>query len=323
MRFDRCPADGDLPERWILEGADVQATVVPEAGMNLVSLAVAGVERLRMPEPLGSFMATARTGGVPLLHPWANRLRGDRYGFEGIEVDLGGFDGLKRDGAGLPMHGLLLRHGGWRIETTAGERGGVVEGRLGWTDETPGFEAHPFPHDLAIRWEIGQGEGVTARCTTIVEAGGIDVPLGTGWHPYLRPAAGVDRAAIEVRGPEMRRAELDGSGLPVLDPDGQPRLAPPSSIDGPLGDRTFDDLHRPVGRGWSASVRCGDDEVTLRADEHWSWLQVYAPAGSDYVCFEPMLAPTAALTDGSAAVVPAGGRLEATFEIHVHVEEER
>ena len=108
----------------------MQATVVPEAGMNLVSLVVAGVERLRMPEPLGPFMATARTGGVPLLHPWANRLRGDRYVFEGIEVDLGGFDGLKRDGTGLPMHGLLLRHGGWRVETTAGERGGIPAAEL-------------------------------------------------------------------------------------------------------------------------------------------------------------------------------------------------
>ena len=37
------------------------------------------------------------------------------------------------------------------------------------------------------------------------------------------------------------------------------------------------------------------------------------------MCFEPMLAPTAALTDGVAAIVPAGTVFQASFAIRFTV----
>ena len=49
----------------------------------------------------------------------------------------------------------------------------------------------------------------------------------------------------------------------------------------------------------------------------YRFAQVFAPPGSDFVCFEPMTAPTNALVAGgpNLTVVEPGGRHEAAFAI--------
>ena len=295
--------------------------LVPSAGMNLVSLSVDGEDRLVLPAPLEKFMAAPRTGGVPLLHPWANRLRGDRYEAGGRRVDLSGIPDLKRDGNGLPMHGLLLRADDWGLETSEASDGGaaIIEGSIDWSDARPGFEAFPFPHRLAVRWSLSVGGDavVTARCDLRVESHGDMVPVASGWHPYLRPRAGIDRGRLELRMPPVRHAALDEDGLPEIEADGTPRLQASPLLDGPLGDRVFDDLYRAPDEAWNATVSDGASTIELRTDGSWPWLQVYAPEGSDFVCIEPMLAPTAALSDGHPLVVEPGRPLEASFTIRI------
>ena len=48
--------------------------------------------------------------GIPLLHPWANRLAAERYGAAGLAADVSGA-AVGRDAAGLPIHGLLAAAG--------------------------------------------------------------------------------------------------------------------------------------------------------------------------------------------------------------------
>lgn len=328
MRFEKCPSEDGLPERWVLGDADagVTATVVPAAGMNLVSLVVGGVDRLALPLPLESFMGTAKTGGVPLLHPWANRLRADCWSFDGVEVDLSGRDGLKRDANGLPMHGLLLRETEWVVSGDGvGDRDedSAVEGVLHWTDDHPGFEAFPFPHEVAIRWTVRrEGGAATASCRFRVDAGDRAVPIATGWHPYLRPAAGATTDSIAIEVPSARRAILDERGLPVLDAEGRPTLETAVDAGGPIGDRRFDDLFlvADAEAGWTAAVVAGGARIELEADAAWRWMQVFTPEGSDAVCIEPMLAPTSALVDGGVVRVEPGQRFEAGFTIRVVTE---
>lgn len=319
MPFERrVPDDGVGPDRWRLEGVGLAATIVPAAGMNLVSLEVDGVDRLALPMPLAEFMTTAKTGGVPLLHPWANRLRGDRWNFDGVEVDLAGVDGLKRDSGGLPMHGLLLRESGWSVSAVGEE---AVEGVLHWSKDHPCFAAFPFPHLVSVRWTVRREDGdegvVHASCRLQVEAGEVAVPIATGWHPYLRPtpAAATDSIVLEL--PSARRAMLDESGLPVLGGDGRATLEPAEDVSGPIGSRRFDDLFFVGDTGWTAAVVAGEARVELEVDAAWRWMQIFTPDGSDAVCIEPMLAPTSALVDGGALRVDAGERFEAGFTIHV------
>ncbi|MCP4835384.1 MAG: aldose 1-epimerase [Phycisphaera sp.] len=321
MPFDHCSAREGLPECWMTVGHRSTATVVPSAGMNLVVLSADGEDHLVMPAPLPEFMKTPRTGGVPLLHPWANRLRGDRYRAAGREVDLSDHPRLKRDGSGLPMHGLLLRSDDWIVESSSmiGDDASVIQGSIDWNPESPCFDAFPFAHRLDVRWTVFEGSGaiVSARCDLLVEAGGGPVPLASGWHPYLRPSAGIDRSAIRIDLPRLRQAVLDDRGLPVLDGKGNPRLGPPIDVNGRMGDRVFDDLYRAPDGGWKAGLFGGDSIVEIEADDSWPWLQVYSPAGSDFACIEPMLAPTASLSDGHARILDAGDSFDASFTLRI------
>ena len=326
MRFDRCSACDGLPERWTASGDRVSAMVVPSAGMNLVSLAIDGEDRTVLPVGLEAFMRKPRTGGVPLLHPWANRLRGDRYQAAGRQVDLSSVPDLKRDGNDLPMHGLLLRATDWSVESsnTPGGMDAGIHGSIEWNEARAGFEAFPYPHRLGVRWTISESGRAIARasCELEIEARGGPVPVASGWHPYLRPVTGADRGNLELHLPPVRQARLDGDGLPVIDGKGSPRLETSTEIGGTIGERVFDDLFRAPDGGWTASVKAGGTTVELQADGSWPWLQVYAPTGSDFVCVEPMLAPTAALSDGHAVVVEPGDPLHASFTIRILEEEE-
>jgi galactose mutarotase-like enzyme len=50
-------------------------------------------------------------------------------------------------------------------------------------------------------------------------------------------------------------------------------------------------------------------------DEGYPFLQVYAPAGGDFCCLEPMTAPTNALVTGDHATARAGDRYHAAFSV--------
>ena len=62
------------------------------------------------------------TGGLPLLHPWANRLARRRYVAAGVAVDLRGLD-LPTDDNGLPMHGTMVGRPGWEVDQRHGPPG--------------------------------------------------------------------------------------------------------------------------------------------------------------------------------------------------------
>src|ERR1700754_1265976 len=86
----------------------LEAVFVPEAGMICCSLRHRGEELLGQRNGLRAYVEHYSTMGIPFLHPWANRLGGARLAVGGRTVDLTLADlPLKRDGAGLPMHGLL------------------------------------------------------------------------------------------------------------------------------------------------------------------------------------------------------------------------
>ncbi|MDA1026472.1 MAG: aldose 1-epimerase [Planctomycetota bacterium] len=321
MRFERCLAEPGNPERFQLIAAPGRgAMVVPAAGMNLVSVGIDGREMLRLPIALEEFMSTQKTGGVPLLHPWANRLRGDIVEHAGVSVDLAAVPGLKRDGNGLPMHGLLLRFDAWELDHGTDGDEAWIEGRIDWPSFPGLMAAFPFPHRLRIRWTLRSiAGGLQATCIHEVEAREIAVPLAAGWHPYLAPGPG-SHAALQVETPTLRPVALDDQGLPCRDDAGDLIFGDPIDQSGPLGSRQFDDLHRAPDGGWKCAISSPDGgRIEFEADSNWPWLQLYSPRDADFMCFEPMLAPTAALSDGAALVVAAGTVFQASFTIRFTV----
>src|SRR4051812_1766432 len=68
--------------------AHLDATFVPIAGMLGASLREGGVELLGRGLGVHCYARGGTTMGIPLLHPWANRLAADEYRVDGTDVHL-------------------------------------------------------------------------------------------------------------------------------------------------------------------------------------------------------------------------------------------
>lgn len=293
----------------------VEAIFVPEAGMVCCSLRHRGKELLGQRGGLGKYVEAGSTMGIPFLHPWANRLGRSCFQVDGREVDLG-LEGLhvKRDGSGLPMHGLLTATRGWQVERhleREGEEedGGVLAASFDFGAYPRLLEAFPFPHRVEIEARL---EGAELTIATTVRAGGEgSVPIAFGFHPYLQLPA-VERSEWEIEAPVRERLELDGQMLPTG------RREPVEIESGRMGSRTFDDAFLAPPKGEPFVLAGGGRRLELRMGEGYPFAQVYAPADLDAVAFEPMTAPANALVSGEdLRMLAAGESFTATFAITI------
>ncbi|MCH2144276.1 MAG: aldose 1-epimerase [Phycisphaerales bacterium] len=285
----------------LIHESGTRARIAPDSGFCCLSWQVDGREYLHLPVPEAEFRSKPKTGGVPLLYPYANRLRTDPWP-DHPEV--------KRD-QDLPCHGFLLRFGDWddlRVESTR------ASACLDWSAHEDLMTLFPHAHRLEVSFEVGPR---SLRVKTLVEADGDDeVPISFGWHPYLTlPGLGHDDLALRV--PPLEHVRLDARGLPIRDGSGQLILEPADDVDGSLEGRTFDDLYRPT-----VDKPClllgGDAGIEVRLDDNWRFLQLYSPEGGPFACIEPMTAAVAALSDGrDHPTLAPGERFEAGFELSV------
>jgi aldose 1-epimerase len=287
-------ADG-LTSRW-----------VPSVGMVGVSLFHGGRELLGQRRGLNAYAQQGSTFGIPLLHPFANRLSGFTYSQQGIDVVLDGGSPLVRtEEHGLPIHGLLAAAPGWRVrEREAGAQTLAAD----FAFDTPELlAAFPFPHTLAL--EIALTPERLTVSTVLTPTSERPVPVAFGFHPYLT-IPGVAREELVLRTPPMVRLGLDAQGLP----DGS--RTPFDKLDGPLGATTYDHHFTDLGEAPAFTVLGGGREITMTFVEGYTHLQLFAPPKSPVIAIEPMTAAIDALRTGEglrAVTEP----LRATFTIDV------
>ena len=292
-----------------LAAGQLEASLLPGLGLLGTSLRHRGEELLALPGGVEGYR-DGHVTGLPLLAPWANRLPGWRYRAAGVEVDLDGLD-LHTDPGGLPIHGTLTAHRGWRLERLAADAdGAMLEADLDYGDWPQLLAAFPFPHRLTVTFAL-QGASL-AVTTTLAATGDRPVPVAFGWHPYLR-LPGAPRAAWRLLLPFRTHLELDDRGLPTGKAADEPAEA------APVGERTFDDLYAldadPAQRrlGLEAAGR----RLVVGYGDGYDHAQVFAPPGAEFVCLEPMTAPTAALATGASPLVAPGDSFSARFTIGV------
>jgi galactose mutarotase-like enzyme len=130
-----------------------------------------------------------------------------------------------------------------------------------------------------------------------------------GYHPYLKiPSAPRETWDIELAA--SRRLVLDEHGIPTGErqPVGQTRL----SLNQTSWDTPFDGLADPAA--WRATG--GDAAVTVTFRSGYGFAQVFSPAGTEFICFEPMTATTNALGSGDGLrIVPPMGEHRAEFSV--------
>ncbi len=295
------------------EASALEATFVPAAGMLCSSLRHRGEELLAQNAGVDAYLERGKTMGVPLLYPWANRLADFDYTAAGRSVrvprDLAR---VRVDQNGIPIHGVVPGLMAWEL-TPAEDRDRSPEttvARLSWSDARPElFEVFPFRHELRYAAAL---RGASLEIEVTVDACGDDpVPLSFGFHPYLSPP-GAARERLLVELPAMRPLELDAQQIPIA--PGQ-ALAPQRFE---LDAREFDDGFDQVAEPAHFSVSGAGRRIELTFREGYPEAQVFAPRAGQFICFEPMTAPTNALRSGDGLrVLAPGGRFRAGFSITV------
>jgi galactose mutarotase-like enzyme len=293
-----------------LRAGALSATVVPGVGMVVASLRHDGAELLGQRGGLAAYRDRGSSFGVPLLYPWANRLSGLEYTVGETTVQLDAATApIKLDGNGLPIHGLLTASRAWELGHAAADEGGAeVMATLDFGEHPELLAGFPFPHAIALTHRLDAGGLQTTL--TVMPTGGVAVPIAFGFHPYLAP--GGDRTAWLIDLPVTSHAVLDDRGLPT----GEIESVPP----GPraLDSAAYDDLYPTIEAEPEFAVEHAERRLEVSFGPSFSCAQVYAPADADFICFEPMTAPTNALVTGTdLRLVEPGGSFTATFRIDV------
>jgi galactose mutarotase-like enzyme len=277
---------------------------VPSVGMVGVSLFGAGRELLGQLAGLEGYAARGSAFGIPLLHPWANRLGGFSYAVDGQEVALGAnTPHLRTEEHGLPIHGLLAAYAGWEVQEVS-DRTLVAELAFDADDDLLG--AFPFPHRLTLAVE--QTAASLTVTTTLTPTGDRPVPVSFGFHPYFA-LPGVAREELVLRAPAMTRIVLDERGIPT----GETERCPERHR--ALGDDRLDDHFTDLGPDPCFTLAGGGHELSVRFIEGYTHAQLFTPPGDrPIVAVEPMTAPTNALRSGDGLRL-ATEPFRATFSI--------
>jgi galactose mutarotase-like enzyme len=273
----------------VLASDELEATFSPANGMVCSALRHRGEELLGERRGLEVYVEAGKTMGIPLLHPWANRLGGFSYRVDGVDVEIArDSPEVRLEEHGLPVHGLVSALHGWEVAEAGETR--LVAGR-----EVAGLAEFPFDHRVEVAAELA-GPRLTLT-TTVTPTGSRAVPIAFGHHPYF-VLPGVPRAEWEVTLPVDEHLLLDENKVPTG------RREPAGDLDGPLGERTFDDGYTVDPRGVTFALAGGGRRIEVDFERGYPFAQVFAPDVEDVVCFEPMTAPADALRHDLATVAP-------------------
>lgn len=300
--------DGFNTVRVVSAGGAVAAEFVPDANMLCHSLTHDGTQLLDSGHGVAAYAQHGKTMGVPLLYPWANRLAEPSYAVAGRQVTLPAPEGrYALDPNGLPIHGALPGLMRWELEERAADD--RVSARLEWTAPEL-HELFPFAHEL--RLDVWAGDAGLEFVTTVLATGQDTVPVAFGYHPYVRPPGDEQRETWRVSLGASERLVLDDHLIPT---GGREPLSP---VDFTLGEQSWDDGLAGLSSPPQFTVASAAGAVAVTFDEGFPVAQVYAPPGHDFICFEPMTAPTNALADGRGLpLVSAGGEYRTAFSITV------
>ncbi len=288
-----------------LRAGDLVADVLPEQGMLVTSLRGGGIEWLRLVDDVEEAVESRRSIGIPLLHPWANRLSAARIVHEGHVARIDASSPLiMRDWNGTIIHGVHWSRLPFAIAAVDARS---IEGTLDWTDAAL-LAVFPFPHRLTMRITLAADRlEIGVRVDAIGET---VVPIAFGFHPCVGLPQG-PRNAWVLDTPPMRKRRLDRLLLPAGGDD-------PFEMHAPLSSLFFDDgFDLPDGPN-TFSLSMGAHALHFDFLSGFPYLQVYAPVEHDYICIEPMTAPTDALVTGESVPFARPGQpFAAAFRIRI------
>jgi len=289
-----------------LSAGDLDAIFLPARGMLGASLRHRGEELLRRVEDLAVAAAKGSSAGIPLLHPWANRLAGPQYEAAGRKVILDLSSRLLHlDGNRLPMHGVGWALLAWEVCDAQSDR---IAARLDW-NRPDLLAVFPFRHRLEMTVTL-RPDSLTVETTLVAGSDG-PVPVSFGFHPYFG-IPGLPRAQWRLTLPAMLRLASDERGIPSGEE------VPIGAFDSQLGKTDFDDGFVVLQEYPTFSLEGAGRRITVEFPAGYRYVQVFAPKDKDYIAIEPMTAPTNALVSGRGLkLVEPGERFQAAFRVSI------
>ena len=205
---------------------------------------------------------TSQLACFPLV-PWSNRIDPEGFVFEGRSIA----PAPNRPGEPCPIHGDGWQHP-WCVEAQSGSGVSLLLDRRG---------AAPFAYVARMRYTLV--EAALQVALEVTNTGAAPLPFGLGLHPWLERRDGVTLRA-GARG-TWTRGTL---GLP------QEAIAVPPEWDFTLAKALPAEHVDHVFRGWDgqAEVHWPDTRVSLAIEADMAYYILYAPAGTDFFCFEPV-----------------------------------
>jgi aldose 1-epimerase len=125
----------------------------------------------------------SRTFKGPKLSPFACRIAGARYNFEGTEYTFG-----NAFGDGTAIHGLLYDKPFSIINEEAGNASASLTVEYLYREEDP---AYPHTYSCRVRYSLHPGNLLEVE-TTVTNQGADTLPIADGWHPYFQLGGKID-----------------------------------------------------------------------------------------------------------------------------------
>jgi aldose 1-epimerase len=268
----------------------IEVSIVPSIGNRAYEMLVRGENILYFPlENPAELKADRHLSGIPFLAPWGNRMpegfhaNGRHYLFDTRS------DSLRLDQNGIPIHGMLTSSPFWEvIDVGADADSAHVTSRLEFWRHPDLIANWPFAHTYEMTYRLAGG--VLEVSITVTNLSTDPMPIAVGFHPYFQlPGVPIEDAVAHI--PVRRHVETDGrlvatgETVPITFSD---RVS--------LKDHHFDD-------GFTDLIRAADGRAVFSVEGRGKRIEVafgpryqaaivYAPAGQNFVCFEPMSAIT-------------------------------
>lgn len=310
----RAAVDGVEVVRLADASRGIDVAIAPKIGNMAYEMNVRGRNILWFPfeSPAGLERRPALCG-VPFLAPWANRIDGESYRANGRTYTLNpALGNLRRDGNGKPIHGLLNFSPLWEIEALgADDRCAFVTSRLDFWKYPALMAQFPFAHALTMTYRLADG---ALEVETVVEnRSAAPLPVAVGYHPYFRlHDAPRDDWRVHIAARERMRLNE------FLIPTGEAvpnRFADPHPLRAGQLDDVFTMLVRDPGGRARFHVEGARERITVTYGPKYEIAVVYAPEGRDFICFEPMSAPTNAFNLGRHQSIVPGAEWRESFWI--------
>ena len=294
-----------------------EVSIATSIGNNAYEFKVNGKNAMYFPfAKLSEFEDKPILCAIPFLAPWANRLEKLGYTFEGKSYQVNPeLKNLRFDPNGQPTHGLLYFSPLWKvIEYSADSTSAHVTSRLEFWRYPSLIAQFPFAHTIEVTYRLSNA---TLQVETAIQNQSAEpMPVSIGYHPYFNvhdAPRGEWTVHIGARKHLVLSEKLLATG------ESKPMDLPDHfTLEGRVVDDGFYDLVRDADGLAHFSVQGKTEKVEVTFGPKYPVNITYAPAGKDFICFEPMAAMTNALNSGHALqTLAAGAEWRESFWIRV------